>query len=236
MSVIAIVGAGGGMGRSIATLFGRKGFRVALLSRQPAHLDAVVSELTAAGIEAAAFAADVMDRASVASGLAAVTARFGAVDVLEYSPSGGVAPMAGPAEVTYENLQPWLEFQLHGAVAAVNAVLPAMLERGSGTILFTTGASAVYPSPMFGNIGPAGAALRNWAHALHHGVGPKGVQVGHVSIGAFLGRQPGATTDAVAPLYWHLHTQRDQFERIFLPEAQAWLPGSVAQPMPEPVD
>ena len=54
MPVIAIVGAGGGMGRAIAQVFGRKGFRVALLSRDPAHLEPLVAELTAAVEESCA--------------------------------------------------------------------------------------------------------------------------------------------------------------------------------------
>src|SRR5262249_41057243 len=128
-----------------------------------------------------------------------------------------------------DNVQPWIDFLVHGAVATVNQVLPDMIARGSGTILFTTGASSVYPGPMFGNIGPAAACLRNWAHALHYAVAPKGVQVGPVATGAFLGRQPGATPDAVAPLYWELHTERDQIEKTFIPQAVDWLPGSVAR-------
>jgi NAD(P)-dependent dehydrogenase (short-subunit alcohol dehydrogenase family) len=231
MPVIAIVGAGAGMGKAIARVFGAHDFSVALLSRDPAHLEPIVRELAEQRIDTAAFRADVLDRPSIVSGLAMAKQRFGPIDVLEYSPSGVVAPLAAATDVTYENLQVWLEFLVHGAMAAVNAVLPDMLARGSGTILFTTGASSVYPAPMFGNVGPAAACLRNWAHALHHAVAPKGVQVGHVAIGAFLGRQPGATPDAVAPLYWELHTERDQCEKTFIPEAVPWLPGSVARPI-----
>ena len=60
---------------------------------------------------------------------------------------------------------------MHGAVAAVNQVLPEMLARGSGTILLTTGAASVR-SPgarpeMFGNVAPAAAWLRNWDYGLH---------------------------------------------------------------------
>src|SRR5437867_2131289 len=109
-------------------------------------------------------------------------------------------------------------------LAAVNQVLPDMLARRSGTILFTTGASSVYPAPRFGVVGAAMAWLRNWARALHDAVAPKGVQVGHVAIGAFIGRQPGATPDAIAPLYWELHTHRHEIEKVFLLDVAEWLP------------
>ncbi len=221
IATIAIIGAGPGMGLAIAQTFGKQGHRVALLSRTPAKLDPVVTELAGQGIEAAAFAADVLDRPSIASGLAAVKQRFGQIDVLEYSPSNPTLPMASSAELTHDNVQIQVDFYVHGAVAAVNQVLSEMLSRGSGTILFTTGASSVHPElghDMFGNVAPAAAWLRNWAHGLHAAVGPRGVQVGHVAIGAWIGRQPGATApEEIAPLYWELHTHRDQVEKVFFP-------------------
>ena len=98
-----------------------------------------------------------------------------------------------------------------------------MLARRSGTILFTTSASSVHPVPRFGAVGAAMAWLRNWAYALHAAVAPKGVQVGHVAIGAVIGRQPGASPDAIAPLYWELHTHRREIEKVFLLDVADWL-------------
>ena len=124
----------------------------------------------------------------------------------------------------HDNVQIQLDFHAHGAVAAVDQVLPEMLARGSGTILFTTGATSVRPElghDMFGNVAPAAAWLRNWAHGLHAAAAPRGVQVGHIAIGAWLGRQPGATApEEIAPLYWELHTQHDQVEKVFFPSDQ----------------
>ena len=93
-----------------------------------------------------------------------------------------------------------------------------MLERKSGTILVTTGASSVRPEvgyPAFAAAGIAMGALRNWALALHAEVAPSGVQVGHVAIGTFIGRDAESSADAIAPLYWQLHTERDALERVF---------------------
>lgn len=218
MSVIAILGAGQGLGQAIGKLFGKQGHKVALLSRDPAKLEPIVAELAAAGIEAAAFRADVTDAASIKSGLAAVKLRFGAIDVLEYSPSNPTLPQAPASQITRDTLQPWFDFQLYGAIAAVAEVLPEMLERKSGTILVTTGASSVRPEmgyPAFAAAGIAMGALRNWAASLHAEVAPSGVQVGHVAIGTFIGQDAGSSADAIAPLYWELHTERDALERVF---------------------
>lgn len=218
MSVIAILGAGQGLGQAIGKLFGQNGHKVALLSRDPAKLEPLVGELVAAGIEAAAFRADVTDAASIRSGLVAVKQRFGAIDVLEYSPSNPTLPQASASQVTRDTLQPWLDFQLFGAIAAAAEVLPDMLERNCGTILVTTGASSVRPEagyPAFAAAGIAMGALRNWALALHAEVASSGVQVGHVAIGTFIGQDAGSSADAIAPLYWQLHTDRVALERVF---------------------
>ncbi len=69
--------------------------------------------------------------------------------MLEFSPAPHDPAVAGaPApvdalDVTVESLLPQLEFHLFGAVAAIQRVLPAMIERGSGTIFVTTGAAHV---------------------------------------------------------------------------------------------
>jgi NAD(P)-dependent dehydrogenase (short-subunit alcohol dehydrogenase family) len=215
MPTIAIVGAGSGMGLAIARTFGRNRFTVVLLARDQAKLDHLVVQLADEGITAAGFSADVADRPSLVAAFAAVKEQFGTVDVLEFSPANRALPMAGPTEATIENIQPQIDFYIYGAVTAVQQVLPDMLARGSGTLLFTTGASSVYPNPMMGNIGIAIAGLRNWAHALHLALAEQGIQVGHVAINAWIGQQPGAEPEHIAPLYWELYTQRDQVERIF---------------------
>ncbi|TDE54610.1 hypothetical protein E1295_14485 [Nonomuraea mesophila] len=83
-------------------------------------------------------------------------ARFGAIDVLEYSPAPhspvpGLTP-AVPSEVTVDNLQPMIDYNVYGAITAAQAVLPAMREADAGALLFSTGGGSVDPVPMFGNV------------------------------------------------------------------------------------
>ena len=222
MPVIAIVGAGLGLGLAIAKTFGAQGFNVALVSPSPRKLEPLVARLAKEGIDAAAFSANLFDRASIVSGLAAVTQHFGRIDVLEFSPASPLLPTASATELTHDNVQIHIDFYVHGAVAGVNQVLPDMLARHSGTIILTTGASSVCPHlgrPKLANVALATSGLRTWAYQLHAALAARGVQVGHVAIGGRMWRQPGATPDAVAPLYWELYTQRDLVEKVFLPEA-----------------
>lgn len=224
MPTLAIVGAGPGMGLAIARTFGSRGFDVALIARTRGKLEALVAQLSQEGITAAAFPADILDRAALTDALDAAEARFGGVDVLEYSPALH-SPLPGltlavPSEVTVGNLQPMIEHGFYGAVTAAKAVLPAMREAGAGTLLFTTGGGSVDPVPMFGNVNPAQAALRNWVINLDKELAGSGVHAAHVAINVWIGGggpdgSPTATAEQIAPLYWDLHENRDRSEAVF---------------------
>ncbi|MFE9888498.1 SDR family NAD(P)-dependent oxidoreductase [Streptomyces scopuliridis] len=218
------MGAGPGTGLAIARTFGARGFGIALLARTPKKLDGLVAQLESEGITAAAFRADVLDRPSLTAAFDAARARFGSIDVLEYSaaphsPVPGFT-MAAPSEVTVDNLQPQIEYTFYGAVAAARAVLPAMREAGAGTLLFTTGGGSVHPIPMLGNVNAAAAALRNWVLNLHGELAGSGIYTAHVAINTWIGEGgpegiPTAAPEQIAPLYWDLHERRDQAELVF---------------------
>jgi NAD(P)-dependent dehydrogenase (short-subunit alcohol dehydrogenase family) len=221
---LAIIGAGPGMGLAIARTFGSRGFDVALIARTKEKLETLADQLGQEGIKAAAFPADILDRASLTDALDAAKARFGGIDVLEYSPAPhSPVPgftMAAPSEVTVENLQLQIEYSFYGAVTVAQAVLPAMREAGAGTLLFTTGGGSVDPVPMLGNVNAAQAALRNWVINLNKELAGSGVYAGHVVISVWIGGggpegSPTATPEQIAPLYWDLHENRDRPEAIF---------------------
>lgn len=189
MTSIAIVGAGPQLGLAIARTFGSQGFDVALISRNREKLDGLVGKLAADGIAAAAFPADVLDRDALAQALKDAAARFGGIDVLEYSPVGsfGVTKLTAPAETEPSHVEFEMNFQLYGAIAATKAVLPAMQETGAGTLLYTTGAGSIWPDPRVANVNGAAAALRNWAMNLHKELDGTGIQAAHVGIDSSIG-------------------------------------------------
>ncbi|MDG3015315.1 SDR family NAD(P)-dependent oxidoreductase [Speluncibacter jeojiensis] len=222
MPAIAVVGAGPGMGLAIARIFGSHGFDVALLSRSQANLDAHAATLSSEGITAKGFAADVLDTDSLTGALESAAQHFGGIDVLEYSPGGPEPKFLTPTRVTAADVDLQMRYLVYGAIAATAVVLPAMRRAGAGTLLFTTGAGSVDPTPMLGDINTAGAALRSWVLNLHKEIEPEGIQAAHVAIGAWIGDRapegtPSATADQISPLYWDLHVQRDQAEKIFTP-------------------
>ena len=79
MTSIVIVGAGPQLVLAIARTFGSQGFDVALISRNRTKLDELVGTLTAEGITAAAFPADVLDRDALTQAVKDAAAQFGGI-------------------------------------------------------------------------------------------------------------------------------------------------------------
>ncbi|MDP1793653.1 MAG: SDR family NAD(P)-dependent oxidoreductase [Acidimicrobiales bacterium] len=215
MPVIAIIGAGPGMGLAIARRFGTEGYSVGLVARRAEALDELVATLRVEGITAIAAVADVRDHSSLISALALVEDQLGPIGVLEFSPSDPTLAVASPTEVTVDNAQAHIDFYVHGAITAVQYVLPKMLDARRGTVILTTGGSSVHPNAMFGNVALAAAAVRNWALSLHEATKDRGVQVAHVAISAWIGHEPGAEPHLIAPLYWRAHTDHAVAELDF---------------------
>ena len=149
-------------------------------------------------------------------------ARFGGIDVLEYSPSGTAetTTMTTPSQTSPEDVQRQIEFQLYGAIAATSSVLPAMRKAGSGTLLYTTGAGSIEPVTMLGNVNSAAAALRNWAINLDKELADAGVYAAHMAIDVSIDVPtipgfPTAPAADIAAAYWDLHTKRTDAEHVF---------------------
>jgi NADP-dependent 3-hydroxy acid dehydrogenase YdfG len=221
MPTIAVVGAGPGLGVSIAKVFARKGFSVALLARSQERLEHLAAEVAESGVEAVGFAADVMDRPSLAAAFARIKARFGEIEVLEYSPahSSHGELMIAPLQATVDNIQPVLEYYLYGGLAAAHEVLPDMIKRGRGTLLFTTGGSSMEPlagPAEFGNVAIATAALRAWVLKLNQALAGSGVYAAHVPIFAWIGAGgPETQAGTIAQTYWDIYTKRDGAEHPY---------------------
>jgi NADP-dependent 3-hydroxy acid dehydrogenase YdfG len=207
---VAIIGAGPGIGLAVARRFGAEGFEVALVARDRARLSALSGDLAEAGILSSAHPGDLTDEASLTHALD----QIGPVDVLVYNGGGTAGAHTPVLDVTRHSAQDAFDGAVLGAVTAVRAVLPAMLERGSGTLLFTSGISAVHPLAFLGNIGIAVSGLRNYALSLAQALAGRGVHVGHVPIAAAVAPGSPASPEAVADTHWRLHTDRDRHEVI----------------------
>ncbi len=211
MKTLVIVGAGPGLGMSIAKKFGQNGFRVALISRNVEKLNKQVNELEQQGIEVASFQADILNKDQIRLAIAAVKKKYGFIDVLEYSPTPSIETVATTLDVTEENALYQYQFNVLGAISSVKEVLQDMLDKQSGALLFTTGGAAVNPTPMMGNVGIAISGLRNYIFNLNSELKNKGIYVGHVSIGIWM-QQNSGVQDKIANIWYDMYTKKDRVE------------------------
>ena len=234
MTATVVIGAGPGLGLSIAHRFGREGHAIALVSRNGARHPGYLASLASAGIEATSHPADVRDRDALLGALAEITARHGAIDVVYYGP-GAADPAARPPSITETDVPAAQEAMswVYPAIDTVGAVLPGMLERGRGGLIFAGGLSSVVPMPLIGSLAIAAAALRNYAITLHAALADQGVYAGTLTIGGLIERgdihrmvleeadRLGGMTvgtldpDDLADTAWDLHTKRETAEATF---------------------
>jgi short-subunit dehydrogenase len=233
---IAIFGAGPGLGRSVARRFGREGFQVALVARDPGRLDDMTGELKREGVTAAPFPADLTDTASALAAADAIEARFGPIDVLHYSPALGRDALRPASEIDVATVTSLLDMAMLTPVALVGRVLPGMLARGNGALLFAFGAAAKHPVPRFASGGLTLAGLRNYVHTLHAELAPGNVYAGDIVIGALIegsaahrnaadwsGGHPMAVVspDDLADRLWDMYLTRDRPEDEITPAPSA---------------
>ncbi|MFI6292782.1 SDR family NAD(P)-dependent oxidoreductase [Nonomuraea sp. NPDC050790] len=147
--VVLVTGAGRGIGRSVALAAARDGANVALAyhsSQAGAH--EVAEKIRAMGREADVHPCDVSVREEVRALAAWAEKRFGRIDGLVNN--AGILMEAGFLDITPEDWDLVLKTDLSGMFHASQAVLPGMLERGSGAI--------VNIASRLGQMGWAGAA------------------------------------------------------------------------------
>lgn len=215
MPNIAIVGAGPQLGMAIARAFGRRQFRVAMVSRDLDQVYGLAAQLRDEGIDAEGFTADVRDTDMVAEALADADQWLGSIDVLEFSPLPAEDFLQPVLETTREHVQAAFEFSVLGPMAAVAAVLPGMRAAGEGSLLFTTGGSALVPNPRVAGTSMAMAAEAAYLTMLHESLAPEGVYVGHLVVPVRIAPgEPLGDPDALAERLWELHEQRQAFRVV----------------------
>ncbi|GAB2807313.1 SDR family NAD(P)-dependent oxidoreductase [Actinoallomurus bryophytorum] len=214
MPTLAIIGAGPNLGLATATRFGSEGFDVGLVARGRERLEDLVHGLESSGVKAAGAVADVRRPPGVASALSELTDRLGPVDVLLYSPLPSLDWIKPVADTTSDDVHASLELSVLGAVDAVQAVLPVMRRRGSGTLLFTTGGAAVAPSAERASSAISCAAEVAYARMLHEVLADEGIHVAHTAIVGALG--PGLRHEpaAIAEVLWRRHIERGEFQTV----------------------
>lgn len=144
--VAIVTGAAQGIGESIATLLASAGASVLLADVQEERVCAVADGLRTQGLRAAACFVDVSDPSSAGSMVTSCLAEFGAVDLLVNN-AGIDAPPGAAWEIPEDHWRRLIDVNLSGAWWCTAAVLPPMMERRAGRILFISSGSARIGDP-----------------------------------------------------------------------------------------
>jgi short-subunit dehydrogenase len=201
----AVVGAGPGIGLSVARRFAREGFGVALLARTKARLADHVKLINDEGGLARAFHADCSVPAQVRESLRTVSSEMGPPSVLVYN-AAAVRPGL-PSSLPASRLLDELKINVVSALAATQAVLTAMEEAGEGTVIFTGGGLALDPWPEMASLAVGKAGIRSLAMTLGKELKPKGIHVATVTVCGIVDKGGKFDPDTIAEAYWELHTQ-----------------------------
>lgn len=135
--VAIVTGASSGIGYASARLFAREGAKVVVAARRRPELDALVEEITRAGGHAVALVGDVKDEAFAHALVELAVGRFGGLDVA-FNNAGTIGQMGAAPDVSLSQWEDTIRTNLTSAFLGAKYQIPAMLDRGGGSLIFTS--------------------------------------------------------------------------------------------------
>jgi NAD(P)-dependent dehydrogenase (short-subunit alcohol dehydrogenase family) len=196
-----VIGAGPGIGTSVALRMAHEGLAVSVLARSRATVDAALVALR--GAVALGLTADVTDEDALRTALDQAVARFGVPELLVYNAALIQSDAIGELTAA-QHLEAWA-VNVVGAITAVAHLGPAMAAAGHGTILLTGGMPEPLPETTSLSLGKAG--VRALTELLARAYEPAGIHVATVTVGGGVAAGSAFDPDEIAETYWRLHAQ-----------------------------
>lgn len=135
--VAIVTGASSGIGYATAKLFAREGAKIVVAARRHAELDALVGEIERAGGHAVSLAGDVRDEAYAQALVEKAVSDFGGLDVA-FNNAGTLGELVPAPDMSLSNWKETLDTNLTSAFLGAKYQVPAMLDRGGGSLIFTS--------------------------------------------------------------------------------------------------
>lgn len=175
--VAIVTGASSGIGHAAARLLASAGAKVVASARRQHELDALVEAIAGDGGTAVAVSGDVRDEGLAQRLVATAIERFGGLDIA-FNNAGIVGPLAPLQDMSSSDWHDILETNLTAAFLGANYQVPAMLQRGGGSLLFTSsfvGHTAGMPG--MAAYGASKAGILGLMKCLAAELGPSGIRV-----------------------------------------------------------
>ncbi|HTS83847.1 MAG TPA: SDR family NAD(P)-dependent oxidoreductase [Usitatibacter sp.] len=214
MAAAVVIGAGPGLGWSLAKRFAQGGLRVVACSRDPARLQA---RAAADGVDVALESCDAAKPADVERVFAKVAREHGAPALVAFN--AGAYERGGILDIRPEDFERCWRVGCFAGFLVGQAAARLMVPAGAGTILFTGATASLRGGAGFANLASPKFALRAVAQSMARELGPKGIHVAHVIIDGQIASEARAglaaergpdsllPPDAIAENYWNLHAQ-----------------------------
>lgn len=174
--VVLITGASSGFGKDAARLFAAEGCKVVLAARRLEKLQSLAAEIQEQGGEAIAIPVDVNQSAEIEVMVQSVLDLYGQIDILFNNAGFGAVDW-------FENLEPerhietLIRVNLIGTMLVTRAVLPDMLDRGSGHIINMASVAGLIASPLISTYSASKYGVRAFTDSLRREVAPLGIKV-----------------------------------------------------------
>jgi NAD(P)-dependent dehydrogenase (short-subunit alcohol dehydrogenase family) len=181
--VAIVAGASSGIGRAAALLFAAQGAAVVAGARRSAELSTLIDEIERAGGTACALAGDVSEERYAEALATLAVDRFGGLDIAFNN--AGFMGLGAATDLPTATWRRTLDVNLTAAFFAAKHQIPRMLERGGGSLIFTSsfvGHTAAFPG--MAAYAASKAGLVGLSQALAAEYGPRGVRVNALLPGA----------------------------------------------------
>ncbi|MER7691510.1 SDR family NAD(P)-dependent oxidoreductase [Streptomyces sp. NPDC097610] len=205
--VAVITGAGRGLGRAYALLFGAKGAKVVVNDPggsltgdggDTGPADEVVREIRAAGGEAVACTESVATAEGGRAIVESALGHYGRIDVLVHN--AGIVRSAPLTEMTYEDFDAVLDVHLRGAFHVVRPAFPLMCEAGYGRVVLTSSIGGLYGNHRVAGYGMAKAGMIGLSNVVALEGAAAGVRCNVIVPGAVTRMAEGIDTSAYPPM------------------------------------
>jgi short-subunit dehydrogenase len=180
-----LTGASGGIGAKIAEALAAAGANVVLTGRRKDALDEVAQAVTARGAKAAVVPADLADFDAIDGLVTAAEAALGPIDILVNN--AGLEYAAPFTEFTRDEITSLIDVNVTSPMLLTQRVLPGMLERGLGTVVFIASAAGHLPPAYASHYGASKAAVIALTKALRAEYADSAVNFSVVSPGFVAG-------------------------------------------------
>lgn len=172
---VLITGASSGIGHGLALELSRRGAKLGLIARRAEKLAELVREIEGTNGKAIALPADVMNVNSLAAAATQLRSTFGPIDVL--IANAGVGATVDAAELKGSTVAGVINVNVLGAANSVEAVVPEMVQRGSGQLVVISSLAAYRGLPKSAAYCASKAAVSAFFESLRLDLKPRGIDV-----------------------------------------------------------